>query len=123
MIRQLVLRTLVVTAAFTAASLIGWWALPIAAAIFGTITRNDRSGAVVAGIAGILSWAVILAYDGWVGPVGRVATTMAGVMQIKALAVYVLALAFPGLLAVCAAIVARALARALARAVTARSAS
>ncbi len=119
MTRQVALRTLVVAAAFTAASLIGWWALPAAAAAFGAMTRDDRSGAVVAGLAGMLSWAAILAYDAWAGPVAQVATTLGGVLQIKPIAVYGLALAFAGLLAVCAAIVARALARALARAVTA----
>lgn len=111
MTKQMALRTLVVTVAFVAASLIGWWALPVAAAIFGAITRDDRGGPVVAGIAGILSWAAILAYDAWVGPVGRVAATLGGVLQIRPVAVYVLALAFPGLLAVCAALVARAAAR------------
>jgi hypothetical protein len=111
--RQLALRTLLVTLAFTAASLISWWALPVAAAMFGALTRDDRSGAVVAGAAGMLAWAVLLAWDAWAGPVGAVAATLAGVLQIKSVAVYVLTLAFPGLLAVCAAIVARALARAM----------
>ncbi|HVZ47651.1 MAG TPA: hypothetical protein VG916_02630 [Gemmatimonadaceae bacterium] len=112
MTRQLALRTLVVTLAFIAASLLAWWALPVAAAMFGALTRDDRSGAVVAGTAGMLSWAVLLAWDAWAGPVGQVAATLGGVLQIKAVAVYVLTLAFPGLLAVCAAIVARAVARA-----------
>lgn len=112
--RQLALRTLVVTAAFAAATLIAWWALPVAAALFGVLTRDDRSGPVVAGAAGMLSWGAILGYDAWVGPVGNVAAALGGVLQVRPIAVYVLALAFPGLLAVCAAIVARAIARTVA---------
>lgn len=111
MTRQMMLRTAVVTAAFAFASLIGWWALPAAAAVFGAITRRDRGGALVAGLAGMLAWALLLGLDAWAGPVPAVATTLAGVLQIRPAAVYVFTLTFPALLAVCAAIVARALAR------------
>jgi len=108
---QLAWRILVVTIAFGAASAIGWWALPIAAAVFGAITHLDRGGPLVAGIGGMLSWAVILVYDAARGPVATVAATLGGVLQIKPIAVYVLTLSFAGLLAVCAAIVARSVAR------------
>src|SRR5581483_4635337 len=84
--RQLAMRTLVVTAALTLASLIGWWALPTAAAAFGAMTPRDRGGPVVAGLA----------------------ATLGGVLQIRPVGVYGLTLAFPGLLAVCAALVGRA---------------
>ncbi len=108
MTRQLAMRTLVVTAALTLASLIGWWALPTAAAAFGAMTHRDRGGPVVAGLAGMLSWAALLAWDAWHGPVGTVAATLGGVLQIRPVGVYGLTLAFPGLLAVCAALVGRA---------------
>ncbi|MEA3244812.1 MAG: hypothetical protein U9Q74_01520 [Gemmatimonadota bacterium] len=111
MTRQLAFRTLVVTVAFALASLIGWWALPVAAAAFGAMTHRDRGGPVVAGLSGMLAWALLLAWDAWHGPVSTVASTLGGVLQIRAVGVYGLTLAFPGLLAVCAAIVARALAR------------
>lgn len=109
MTRQLAFRTLVVTVAFVLASLIGWWALPAAAAVFGAMTHRDRGGPLVAGLSGMLSWAALLGWDAWHGPVGTVAATLGGVFQIRAVGVYGLAIAFPGLLAVCAAIVGRAL--------------
>ena len=107
MTTRLVLRTLLVSLAFAGATAIGWWALPISAAAFGAITSRDRSGAVVAGFAGMISWAGLLIYDALAGPVGTVAATLGGILQIKPIAVYVLTLSFAGLISVCAAIIAR----------------
>ena len=106
-------RTLVVAAALAAASAIGWWAVPVGAALFGALTYRDRGGPVVAGFAGMLAWSGVLVYDTVRGPVATVASTLGGVLQIRPIAVYVLTLAFAGLLSVCAAIVARAIARAV----------
>lgn len=113
MTRQLALRTALVTAAFVLATRIGWWALPVAAAGFGAITHRDRGGPLVAGVSAMLAWAALLGWDAWHGPVGVVAATVGDVLQIRAIGLYGLALAFPGLLAVCAAIVARAVAGAV----------
>lgn len=113
---SLIWRTLIVAVAFVAASAIAWWAVPIAAAAFGALTFRDRSGPVVAGLAGMFAWTGILVYDATRGPVGTVAATLGGVLQIRPIAVYVLTLAFVGLLSICSAIVARALLRALMRA-------
>jgi hypothetical protein len=113
MIRQLALRTLVVTAAFAAATWIGWWALPAAAAAFGAITHRDRGGPIVAGISGALAWAALLVWGATQGPLGTVASTLGGVLGTKAVGVYGLEIAYAGLLAVCAAIVARSVARAI----------
>ena len=114
MTRQLAARTLVVAVAFAAATAIGWWALPVAAAGFGALTARDRAGAVVAGVAAILAWSGLLIYNAVLGPVGTIANTLGGVLQMQAVAVYALTLAFAGLIAVCAAIVGRSAARALA---------
>lgn len=109
---SLIWRTLLVAIALAAASAIAWWAVPIAAAAFGALTYRDRSGPIVAGLAGMLAWTGILVYDATRGPVGTVAETLGGVLQIRPIAVYVLTLAFAGLLSVCSAIIARALTRA-----------
>jgi hypothetical protein len=69
---------------------------------------------VVAGVAAILAWGGILVFDAVRGPVGTVAATLGGVLQVYPLAVYVLTLAFSGLMAVCAAVISRSLVRALA---------
>jgi hypothetical protein len=111
MTSRLALRVLVVAAAFVAATWIAWWAVPVAAALFGAITVRDRGGPLVAGFGAIVAWGAILAWDAWVGPAGTVAATLGGVLQVHPIAIYVLTLAFAGLLALCAAIVARALAR------------
>lgn len=115
MSRSLILRTLLVAIAFAAASAIAWWAVPLAAAVFGALTYRDRGGPVVAACGGMLAWGGILLYDATRGPVGTVAATLGGVLQTRPIAVYVLTIAFAGLLSVCAAIVARAVARAVAR--------
>jgi len=111
---RLFLRMLVVAVAFTAATAIGWWALPVAAAMFGAMTAQDRAGPVVATAAAVTAWAAILAWTATQGPVHTVAVTLGGVLQTRPIAVYVLTLAFGGLLALCASIVARAVARAVA---------
>ena len=111
MIRQLGFRTCVVAAAFVAASAIAWWAVAIAAALFGVLTARDRGGPLVAGLGAMLAWAALLGYDATQGPVGTVAATLGGVLQVKAIGVYALTLAYAGLIAVCAAVLGRAVAR------------
>ena len=106
-------RTLIVAAALAAATAIGWWAVPVAAGVFGVITRHDRGGPVVAGAGAIIAWGGLLVYDAMRGPVGTVAETLGGVLQVRPIAVYVLTLSFAGLLAICAALVARTIARAV----------
>jgi hypothetical protein len=110
--RQLALRIVVVAIAFTLATAVAWWGVPIAAAIFGAITHRDRASAIVAGVGAIVSWSGILAWDAMRGPAHTVAATLGGVLQVHPVAIYVLTLAFAGLLAVCAAVVARSIARA-----------
>jgi hypothetical protein len=109
--RQLVFRTAVVAVAFVAASAIAWWAVAVAAALFGVLTTRDRGGPLVAGAGAMLAWASLLVYDATRGPVGTVAATVGGVLQMKPVGVYALTLAYAGLIAVCAAVIGRAVAR------------
>jgi hypothetical protein len=104
-----------VGAAFAVASFLGWWAVPVAAAIYGAMTHRHRVGPLLAGVAGMLAWAALLAFGAWVGPLSNVASLVGGVLQVRPIAVYAATLAFPGLLAVSASLVARTLTRALAR--------
>jgi hypothetical protein len=112
--RQLLLRALVVAVAFAAATAVAWWGVAVAAALFGAITHRDRGSAVVAGVSAIVAWGGILVYDAIRGPAGTVAATLGGVLTVHPVAIYVLTLAFAGLLAVCSAVVARGIARAVA---------
>lgn len=115
MIRQLSLRLAVLVAAFVAASFIAWWAIPVTAGAFGAMTPQDRAGPLLAGLAAMLAWGALLVWNAIIGPAGTVAALVGGVLQVRPFAVYLLTLAFAGLLAVCSAIVARAVARSLAR--------
>ena len=66
---------------------------------------------LVAGAGAMLAWASLLVYDATRGPVGTVAATVGGVLQMKPVGVYALTLAYAGLIAVCAAVIGRAVAR------------
>ena len=84
---RLFVRALVVAVAFVLATSVAWWGVPVAAAIFGAITHRDRGGAIVSGVGAIIAWGGILLWDATRGPVGTVATTLGGVLQVNALAV------------------------------------
>ena len=102
------LRLILLSVAFAVATVaIGWWGVPLAAAIYGVISRQQRSSAIVAGIAGVLAWSELLLFDAARGPIGVLAQTLGGVLNAKPIAVYVLTLAFPGLLALTASLLAR----------------
>ena len=106
-------RLLLLTAAFAIATFAaGWWAVPLAAAAYAAMTSAQRSSAVIAGLAAMLSWGVLLGITAAQGPVGTLATELGGVLNLGSSAVYAVTIAFPGLLAVSAAVVARALASA-----------
>jgi len=102
------LRLILLSVAFAVATVaIGWWGVPLAAAVYGVISRKQRSSAIIAGIAGVLAWSELLLIDAARGPIGMLAHTLGGVLNTKPIAVYVLTLAFPGLLALTASLLAR----------------
>jgi hypothetical protein len=108
-----VIRVLLLAAAMAAATWIAWWLVPVVGAIFGVITRKQSGSALVAGLAAMIAWGALLLAMSAQGPVGAVAATIGGVLQIRAVGVYALTLAFSGLLASTAALVARSVATAL----------
>jgi hypothetical protein len=107
---MLVSRLVLLGTAFAIATFVlGWWAVPVVAAAYAMISSAQRSSAVVSGIAAMLSWGALLAIDAARGPVGTLATELAGILQLRPVGIYAVTLAYPGLLAISAAIVARAL--------------
>jgi hypothetical protein len=106
---QLSRLVLLATAFAIATFVLGWWAVPIVAAIYGTISAAQRGNSIVAGFAAMLGWGALLAITAARGPVGTLAAELGGVLNIKPIGVYAVTIAFPGLLAVSAAVVARAL--------------
>jgi hypothetical protein len=100
---------LLATAFAIATFVLGWWAVPVVAAVYAAISSAQRSSAVVSGMAAMLAWAALLAIDAARGPVATLAAELAGILQLRPAGIYAVTIAFPGLLAISAAIVARAL--------------
>jgi hypothetical protein len=90
----------VLTAAFTAASWLGWWMLPLTAILWGLLRPAMPSPAGLAGIAAALAWALWLLVDVvWGGAAfGLLASRLAGVMSLPGPVVLLLTLAFAALL-------------------------
>ena len=108
---MLLVRLALLTAAFAIATFVlGWWAVPLVAAIYAVISSAQRGSAVLSGIAAMIGWGALLAITAAQGPVGTLAGELGGVLKLKPFAVYAVTIAFPGLLAVSAAVVARAFA-------------
>jgi hypothetical protein len=104
-------RLVLLAAAFAIATFVaGWWAVPVVAACYAAITTAHRGSAVISGFAAMLGWAALLSIAAAQGPVGTLARELGGVLQLKPIAVYAVTIAYPGLLAISAAIVARTLA-------------
>ncbi len=107
------LRLALLGAAFALATfVVGWWAVPVVAACYAAITSAQRGSAVASGVAAMLGWGALLAWTAAHGPVGTLAVELGGILQLKPVGVYATTIAFPGLLAVSAAVVARAARRA-----------
>lgn len=89
---------------------VGWWAVPLVAAGYAAITTAQRGSAVLSGFAAMVGWGVLLAATASQGPVGTLAAELGSVLKLNSVAVYAATIAFPGLLAVSAAVVGRFLA-------------
>ncbi len=105
------LRIALLAAAFAIATFVlGWWSVPLVAAIYAVMGSAQRGSAVACGVAAMAGWGALLLVTAAQGPVGTLAAELGGVLKLSAFAVYAVTIAFPGLLAVSAAVVARALA-------------
>jgi len=107
---QLARLVLLATAFAVATFALGWWAVPLVAAGYAAITTAQRGSAILSGFAAMLGWGALLAITASRGPVGTLAAELGGVLQRRPIGVYAVTIAFPGLLAISAAVVARALA-------------
>jgi hypothetical protein len=78
----------------------GWLAVPVCAAAWAWIRRGDVAVPLLAALSGVLSWAGLLLVVGLSGGgIGRVADVVGAAMQVGPVALVVLTLAFPALLA------------------------
>ena len=103
---------LALTLAFAVGTLIGWWMVPAAAALWGALRPSTSRPAFVAALAAALAWSCWLVADmiGGNGTFGVLAPRLAGVMQLSAIVLVVLTLGFAALLAWSAAAVVGAIA-------------
>lgn len=88
-----------------------WISVPVIAAAFAWIRRDDAAVPVLASLAGAASWMVVLALQSFGGPIAEVARVVGAAMQVGAGPLVVLTVAFPALLAGSAAGVMRGLGR------------
>ena len=102
---------LVLTLAFAAASVLGWWAIPATAALWGILRPVSRRPALVAAASAALAWSGWLLADGLSprGDFGGLATRLAGIFSLPFAGLIALAILFAALLAGSAAYVAGAI--------------
>lgn len=102
---------LALTLAFAAGSMLGWWAVPATAALWGALRPSQGRPALVAALAAALAWAGWLLVDAisGEGAFGVLAVRLSALMSLPAFVLVVLALAFAALLAWSSAAVAGAI--------------
>lgn len=102
------LRVVILAMAMALATMvIGWWVVPVLAAVYGFLVRGTGRPGVEAALAGGLSWGgylSILAFGG--APVGAFGGDLALAMGLPSWAPHVATVVFPALLAAPAAFVA-----------------
>lgn len=77
---------------------LGWWTVPIVAAVWALVSADPRR-VRNAGIAAAAGWATLLVLDAVKGPVGTMASQLGGIMRVPAPVLVILTLVFPALLA------------------------
>ena len=100
---------LAVMAMATLTWVVGWWMVPVVAAVLTVVRRTDAAAPILAGLAGVVAWGVVLALVARGAPAGSVALTVGRALRLGPNALIVVTLAYGGLLAGSAAALARAL--------------
>ena len=77
---------------------LGWWSVPVVAAIWAAASRSPKR-AEIAALCATGGWASLLLLDIVKGPVATMATQLGSVMSLPPAALYLLTLLFPALLA------------------------
>jgi hypothetical protein len=106
------LRVLLLAASFAIGTwVLGWWAIPLFAAIAGLLARHAPGQAMAAGAAAAIAWGVLLAWSALRGPIWSLAAQVGGAMGVSGAVLIILTLVFPALLAWLAASLAQILTR------------
>lgn len=88
-----------------------WMAVPVIAAAFAWIRRDDASIVLLSTLAGAVSWMALLVVQSMTGSVMYVASVVGTAMQVGTAPLFALTIAFPALLAGSAAGVVRGFAK------------
>ena len=76
----------------------GWWSVPLVAALFAVLSAS-RNRATVAALCAAGGWATLLLLDFAKGPVAMMGSRLGGVMHLPSAFLYLATLLFPALLA------------------------
>lgn len=87
-------------AAFAVAAPLGWWTVPLVAALWGVLRPGFPRPILAAALAALAGWAVWLGIDFIVAPdaLGRIGSRAAAIMQLPSPLFFLLTLLFPALL-------------------------
>jgi hypothetical protein len=109
-------------AAFALATKLGWWTVPLVAALWGLLHPRLPRPALWASAAAGLAWVAWLAFDAvrGQGAMGVLATRLGGVMRLAIPALFLVTILFPALLAWSATVLAGGLASFVSRSGVAR---
>lgn len=106
------LRVLLLALSFTIGTwILGWWSVPLFAAVAAVMARYVRHQGIAAGLAATIAWAALLAWSATAGSVWSFSRIAGGAMGISGVALIVVTLIFPAALAWLATTVVQLLAR------------
>jgi hypothetical protein len=95
------IRLLAIVAAIVGAMtwILGWWGVPLAAAVTAVLLRNRRGVAWLVALAAVIAWSALILVDGVGQRFGALARIVGGVLQVPAAALLAVTLLFAALLA------------------------
>jgi hypothetical protein len=91
--------------------ILGWWSVPVLAAVAGGLARDIPRQAIAAGVAAAVAWGALLAWTAITGSVWSFSRVVGGAVGVSGPLLILLTLLFPAVLAWSAAAVAQFVAR------------
>lgn len=100
MIARLLLRVILLAAAFALATAwFGWWAVPLVAFAWGVMALAVTRAALIVAVSAALGWLALLFWTTMHGPVSALAHLLASTMHVPSVALVLVTLIFPAVLA------------------------
>jgi hypothetical protein len=95
------IKVLAIVAAILVAAtwVVGWWGVPVVAAVVGAVLCTRRGIAGVTALAAVIAWSVLIIVDGASGRFGALARAVAGTLTLPASVLLTVTLLFSALLA------------------------